>query len=218
MDGSAKIALELENSFYKYIFIEINSKKAEKLNELKKQYKKNIEIIVGDSNTELINLCNKIDWPNYRAVLFLDPFGMQIKWETLEFISKHSLIDLWLLFPISTVNRLLKKNGKIDSANENKLNIFFGNDDWKKEFYKKSSQMNLFEKYNDSTKIADFNKIAKYTSDKLNTIFSAVAKNHHILYNSKNSALFAFYFAISNNSEKAKKVSLNIANYILDKI
>jgi three-Cys-motif partner protein len=39
------------------------------------------------------------DWRSHRAVLFLDPYGMQVEWQTIEAIAKTAAIDLWLLFP-----------------------------------------------------------------------------------------------------------------------
>ena len=43
-------------------------------------------------------MCDK-DWSLHRAVLFLDPYGMQVEWATIEAVAKTKAIDLWLLFP-----------------------------------------------------------------------------------------------------------------------
>ena len=44
-----------------------------------------------------------------RAVLFLDPYGMEVEWDTMVAIAKTQAIDLWILFPLGiAVNRLLK--------------------------------------------------------------------------------------------------------------
>ncbi|WP_375494674.1 hypothetical protein [uncultured Nostoc sp.] len=40
------------------------------------------------------------NWRSNRAVLFLDPFGMQIPWSTIEAIAHTEAIDLWYLFPL----------------------------------------------------------------------------------------------------------------------
>jgi three-Cys-motif partner protein len=68
-----------------------------------------IQIRPGDANVEIQELCKK-DWSSHRAVLFLDPYGMQVEWKTIEAIAATKAIDLWLLFPLGIgVNRLLTK-------------------------------------------------------------------------------------------------------------
>jgi three-Cys-motif partner protein len=102
MDGSARIALQTEPRFNKYIFIEKDSNKIPELEKLKQEFSdksQDIQIVNDDANSYLINLCGK-DWTSNRAVLFLDPFGMQIPWSTIEVIAKTQAIDLWYLFPL----------------------------------------------------------------------------------------------------------------------
>jgi three-Cys-motif partner protein len=71
-------------------------------------------------------LCDK-DWTSRRAVLFLDPYGMQVEWRTIEAIAATKAIDLWLLFPLGIgVNRLLTKSGDIPESWRNRLNLLLG--------------------------------------------------------------------------------------------
>lgn len=52
-------------------------------------------------------------WRSFRrrAVVFLDPFGMQVEWRTIERIGQTKAIDLWILFPLGVaVNRFLTKD------------------------------------------------------------------------------------------------------------
>lgn len=219
LDGSTKIALETSPSFDKYVFIEKTKEKCNELEKLKTQYeKRNIEIYRDDANKCLIDICNSIDWNKNRAVVFIDPYGMQVKWETLEYISKNSRIDLWYLFPIDATNRLLKRNGQIDEANKKTLDDTLGTDEWFNEFYEKNKQMDIFKGTNDLTKICNFDKIVLFIDKRLKDIFIAVAKKPKILKNSKEHTLYAFYFATSNDSEKAQKLALKIANHILSKV
>ncbi|MEM9924179.1 MAG: three-Cys-motif partner protein TcmP [Cyanobacteria bacterium P01_D01_bin.50] len=80
IDGSARIALQTEPRFNKYIFIEKDSNKIAELKKLKEEFpdkSQDIKIINDDANSYLMELCHE-DWQSKRAVLFLDPFGMQI--------------------------------------------------------------------------------------------------------------------------------------------
>lgn len=118
-DGSARIALEVEPRFNKYIFIEKDEEKARELERLKEEFTEqanDILIINQDANQYLAQLCSG-NWSKRRAVLFLDPFAMNVGWETITAIARTKAIDLWYLFPLMAVNRLLK-NVCFAAANE----------------------------------------------------------------------------------------------------
>jgi three-Cys-motif partner protein len=42
-----------------------------------------IDILNEDANAAVQRICRDTDWRSNRAVLFLDPYGMQVAWETL---------------------------------------------------------------------------------------------------------------------------------------
>jgi len=221
IEGSVRLALNAENKFDKYIFIE---KKKAFANDLQKivsdeysNFKDIVKIINGDCNDEIIKLCKEIDWKTNRAVLFLDPYSMQVNWNTLEVIANTQAVDVWYLFPLGASNRLLKKDGSnIDKTWKNKLNSIFGDEYWFERFYMENPQMSFFQKEKpDYIKIANTFEIVNYIKERLSTSFSFVANNPKILYNSKNSPLFLFCFAMSNKSGKAIGLAQRFANYIL---
>ena len=49
--------------------------------------------------------------------MFLDPYGTQVSWDTIKLIADTRAIDLWILFPIGAVNRLMNRDGT-DSGRE----------------------------------------------------------------------------------------------------
>jgi three-Cys-motif partner protein len=107
----------------------------------------------------LHNQCRSINSRyNKRAVIFLDPFGMQVEWETIEVIAKTKAIDMWYLLPLGIgVNRLLKKDGMISEANRNKINDIFGSRDWYNTFYKTEETASLFGKETITYKLEPIN-------------------------------------------------------------
>lgn len=119
LDGSARIALQTQPRFDRYIFIEQSQGRRAQLSALKAEFADladDIEILAGDANEQIRNICGK-DWRSHRAVLFLDTFGMQVEWRTIEAVATTKAIDLWLLFPLGIgVNRLLTKSGDIPDA------------------------------------------------------------------------------------------------------
>lgn len=217
LQGSARIALECEPAFHKYIFIEKNEEKlAELQSSLSREFpeKENqIIFIRGDANTVIQYLCEK-DWRRHRAVLFLDPFGMQVGWPTMEAVARTEAIDLWILFPLGVaVNRMLTKDGQINEKWKRRLDEMFGSGDWYNAFYRANSQTSLLDEAPKMQKTADFSVILAYYVDRLKTVFQHVAENPLQLYNSKNSPLYALFFAAGN--PKGGKTAVKIARYIL---
>jgi three-Cys-motif partner protein len=219
LKGSAKIALETNPPFDKYIFIEKDAEKVVELAALKEEFPDKahkIEIVNADANEYLYERCTKFDWSKNRAVLFLDPFGMEVNWETIQAISNTKAIDLWLLFPLGVaVSRLLRKDAKIDKANREKLNRFFGSEEWFEAFYKPSdTSSSLFSQEGSGiVKAANFEAIEKYFILRLKKTFAGVAENPYRMYNSKNNPLYLLCFAASN--QKGAKVAIKIAQHIL---
>lgn len=85
-DGSARIALQIKPEFSKYIFIEKTKRRFDQLENLKKHFpgKANKLIIINaDANSYITDLCTNYNWKKHRAVMFLDPFGMQVTWDTI---------------------------------------------------------------------------------------------------------------------------------------
>lgn len=228
LDGSARIALQTKPRFHQYIFIEKDRNKALELKKLKTEFpelNQDIIIVNSDANSYLIDLCNqgKDYWKTLRAVLFLDPFGMQIPWSTIEAIAQTQGIDLWYLFPLGiAVNRLLTRDGNIQESWQKKLDEIFGTTDWRNVFYApvepQTKQLSLFEIENHSPtdkteKIANFESISRYFVERLKTVFAGVADNPLVLRNSCNNPLYLLCFASAN--PKGSKTAIKIAQHIL---
>jgi len=87
LKGSPRVALDIATPFTSYVFIERDFERVAELKKLKADCKdsREIDIRQGDANTEILAwLKTHPDWKKYRAVVFLDPFGMQLPWTTIE--------------------------------------------------------------------------------------------------------------------------------------
>ena len=214
LDGSARIALQVKPPFKEYVFIEKNRNRFSELKKLKEEFPdKQIKFINSEANSYLINLCAKTNWTSNRALVFLDPYGMQVKWETIKSIAETAAIDLWILFPIGPINRLLEKQGQISSARLKTLDDFFGNPDWRKVFYP-LTEMPLTQEKNRQKAEDIYTEIGTYYIKRLQSVFAGVADNPLFLYNSKNSLLYVLCFAAGNPI--GASIAVNIAQYILD--
>ncbi|MCC6616807.1 MAG: three-Cys-motif partner protein TcmP [Anaerolineae bacterium] len=216
VDGSARIALQVEPRFKKYIFVEKDPSRYQELQKLREQFPdraSDILIVNADANTYLQDLCEK-NWKRRRAVLFLDPFGMQVTWDTIQAIAQTKAIDLWYLFPLGIgVSRLLKRDGNINLAWRNRLDKVFGEPAWYDVFYKTYAELNLLGEQQRIVKIGDFDTISQYFVRRLKTIFPGVADNPLPLFNSTNNPLFLLCFASAN--ERGAETAIKIAQDIL---
>ena len=217
LDGSARIALRIEPRFDKYIFIEKNPARFAELEKLRKEFPdraKDIVLVKEDANRLIKELCLKRRWDKHRAVLFLDPFGMQVTWDTLSAVAATQAIDLWLLFPLGVaVNRMLTRDGKISEAWQRRLDEFFGVKDWRDAFYKTRTEISLFGEEERTEKVADLAAIGAYFVGRLKTIFAGVAENPLALRNSTNTPLYLLCFAAGN--PRGAKTAVKIAQDIL---
>jgi three-Cys-motif partner protein len=219
IDGSARIALRVEPRFDKYIFIEKNPARFAELEKLRDEFPdraKDIIPVKEDANRHITELCLNRRWDKHRAVLFLDPFGMQVTWETVSAVAETHAIDLWLLFPLGVaVNRMLTRDGKISETWQHRLDEFFGVKDWRDVFYQTRTETSLFGEEERTEKIADLTAIGAYFVGRLKTIFAGVANNPLALRNSTNTPLYLLCFAAGN--PKGAKTAVKIAQDILRK-
>lgn len=216
LHGSARQALETMPRFDKYIFIERHADRCAALESLKTEFPNmaaDIAVRQGEANAEIRELCDK-DWSSHRAVMFLDPYGMQVEWETIEAIAATKAIDLWLLFPLGIgVNRLLTKSGDIPAAWRERLNRLLGTTDWYDEFYRVERTTDLFGDEREHVVKATMESIGRYFNRRLAGVFAGAADPPGVLRNSTNSPLYLLCFAVAN--ERGKSPALNIANDVL---
>lgn len=221
LEGSARIALGVEPRFDRYIFIEKDPARCEQLKDLQREFSdraSDILIREGDANKAIQELCGK-NWSKRRAVLFLDPYGMQVEWKTIEMIAGTGAIDLWLLVPLGIgMNRLLPRSGQIPEGWRSRLNLFLGSDDWYQAFYQKETTMNLFGEEETTVVKARIEAIGDYFVKKLGTVFPGVAPKPRFLVNSTNCPLYLFCFAVGSPSERARAIALKIANHLLKNV
>ncbi len=147
ISGSPQVALELERPFTDYIFIEIDRSRLNQLEGLKKRYEspnRRIHLREQDCNDYLRHLLdkNRNQWPHWRGVIFLDPFGMQVPWETIVEIGKTRAIEVFINFPVGmAIQRLLKKSGQFTRKERSKLDQYFGTDEWYDLLYERAHDL-----------------------------------------------------------------------------
>lgn len=197
-DKNSRNALELKLSSYK--------------TEGKKFY------LSDDANIAVRKLANTLRKNSkFKALVFLDPFGMQIDWESISLLEGLS-VDLWILIPTGViVNRLLERNlnKEVGLKHAEKLETFFGIPEKEiiEYFYHEEQLPTLFG--NEETVVTKtenaIKKIADIYKKRLLTIFPNVTPQPLVLYNGHNLPIYHFAFASKNS------VGGKIAQQIIDK-
>jgi three-Cys-motif partner protein len=217
LDGSARIALQVEPRFTRYIFVEQSKSRFAELQKLRQEFpnlQNDIILVNNDANSYLQDLCLNYSWKTNRAVLFLDPFGLEVNWDTIIAVANTKAIDLWYLFPLGVaVNRMLTKSGQIRAVWRERLNRLFGDEGWYDAFYRTIKTPSLFGEEEMIEKIGDFSLISQYFVRRLKTVFAEVADNPLPLLNSHNNPLYLLCFASGN--PKGAKTAIKIAQDIL---
>lgn len=214
-DGSAKIALGLPSPFNRYLFIEKSKSRIGELSGLIQREFTSLEgrceLKQADANDVLCTWCKERNWTKERAVVFLDPYGMQVEWSTIQALGATKAVDLWYLFPLG-VARMLTHDGNIDDSWRKRLNSLFGTTEWEERFYHTEVKQDLFGQWEERRRDATLENIQGYIKERLETCFT-VAADSLVLRNSKASPLFALCFAAAN--ERGAPTALKIAKSIL---
>jgi len=218
LDGSARLALRTTPGFDRYIFIESSAKRCRQLELLNEEFPAlagAIDVQKGNANKVITDLALR-DWTKHRAVLFLDPYGMQVEWPTIEAIASTKAIDLWILFPLGIgVNRLLPQSGQIPASWRRRIDLLLGTSDWYDSFYTTEKAPTLFDEGNEEIVKAGMKTIGTYFLDRLQTVFPAVAPRPGVLRNSTNCPLYLLCFAVGSENPKAQRIAMNIAEHLL---
>jgi three-Cys-motif partner protein len=75
-------------------------------------------------------------------VVFLDPFGMQVPWSTLEALAKTKAIEVLINFPLGmAIQRLLTRSGEIPEGWQMSLDTFFGSPEWRTIVYEEGEDL-----------------------------------------------------------------------------
>lgn len=220
IDGSASIALNAPRPFDEYFFIEARRKHIKALQALKQQHPlgDRVNVVHGDAREELSNVLTRHNWRNTRGVLFLDPYGLQCSWDMVKRIAETKALDVFFLVSVSGITRQASTDlSKVDQDKERALTEFLGTDDWKNAWYQPPPQSDLFGDGPELVREGGVQAILQFVRRRMGDVFPHVGEPM-ILKNGQNAALFALFFAVSNDSEAAVKLASKVSREILSKL
>jgi three-Cys-motif partner protein len=218
--GSARRALAINPAFDAYHFIDLSPTS---LSELKQHIEASHQPLISrcelhqqDVNVALPALAASLNRKTDRAVVFLDPFGMQVNWDTMEALGA-AVVDLWYLVPTMAINRLLTKDRqRLEQEGwATRLDDFLGSQNWRTRWYEETQSTDLFGGIDQRfTKTATIDRIETDFCERMKMAGFMMAPNRLRLLDGPRH-LFTLVFGCSNPSPKAFSPAVRIADHLL---
>lgn len=216
IEGSPLRALKIKPSFDGYWFIDINPKRIARLKELQDNYADHkINIRQDDCNyclcNEIVTIITKSS--KQRAIVFLDPYGLQVNWKTVIALAEAETFDIFINFSLMGITRLLKRDEMPLASIKEKISQVMGSAAWIDQIYHSPSsvQLSLFEEPQPSQvrETLQAELIADLYAEQLKQLFKYISQPV-IMKNSTNSPLYALFLASHN--ETGVKIMNDIFN------
>lgn len=219
LDGSAKRALAIEPPFSKYVFIEQDARRAVQLGTLAGEGR-SIKVLNGDANEVLQQFFDQPPWSRKglnRAVVFLDPYDMAVRWATLAALAKTKAVDVWYLFPLNaTVRQLAHDYAAVDDPKQASLDEIFGTRDWREDLYKEEVTPDLFTPVSRTRRSVTQAQIEAYVRKRLNSLFPYVSQPLPLL-TPRGAQLFSLFCLSANDSPIAHSLIERGVRHVLKK-
>lgn len=139
-DGSSLQALKVEHPFTRYIFVDNNPKSAialkERVDNKFPELSSRVITLECDANSQIDMVLSHVKKQSSITVVFIDPNGIDIHFDTIKKLSEQKHLDLIIHFSISD----LKRNFELYRDGNEKADRFFGTKNWPKSWAKDSPE------------------------------------------------------------------------------
>ena len=223
--GSARIAIDIEPPLHSIVLIEEDASRFAELERLAADNAdRGIIVQKGDANEYVQALCVQTAWRErtpgrrgIRGVIFLDPYGMEVSWQTVEAIAKTQALDCWYFFPLSGLYRNAPHDlTKLDAGKQASLDRVLGATDWRERWYEHQIlPKDLLETQAQAVRRTDVDAIEAYVKERLESAFKGGVLDPVRLHHRNGAPLASLFFAVSNPSPAAVKLATEIASHIL---
>lgn len=215
-EGSARRAIALQRPFDRYHFIDASRASLDKLRDFVKREHPELlgrmHFQCGDVNAEIPKAMGQLDRNRERAVVFADPFGMQLDWDTIQSIGSKPA-DFWYLAPTMAINRVLTRDGNLPDSWARRLDRALGTEDWRTGFYRSNTIGTLFGDETTTEKTGGIDEIESFIHARLATVFMMAPNKLRL--SDRGRPLFSLMFGCSNSSPQAFGKAIKIANHLL---
>lgn len=197
VDGSPRVALNTNRPFHSYTFIEQSAWRIARLEQLQTEFPdRRITIVRGDCNEVLVEQIA----PMYRrdrrrrGHVFLDPFTMNIAWDTVKALAATGTLEIFLNVPTMALNRVGLPNDPrtLTDAQIARNNRFWGTPEWRSAIYE--TVPSLFGPWELKARPTSAIRLAKLYAARLSEIFPHVTEPL-VMTNSKGAPIYCLVFA-----------------------
>ena len=198
VDGSPLVALGCDPPFDEYWFIDLSATKIRALqSHVTAAGAPQVAFRQGDANDILVReIVPRIRYETFRrGFVFLDPYGLQVRWNTVQALAQTRALDVFVNFPIMGINRLIPRESLPDSQALGRLQSIFQDTAWIESLY--TSQGNLFGETAWVRNRMDARNLAERYVHDLRGLFPHVSQSV-IMRNSTSSPLYALFLASHN--------------------
>jgi three-Cys-motif partner protein len=202
IDGSPRVALTVRYPFHSYTFIEKTPWRVRRLRELQTEFpQRDIRIYEGDCNQLITTeITPRIRYERFnRGLIFLDPFGMDTEWSTIEQIAETRALEVFVNFPAMALNRTVLPNDPyaLTEAQIERMNRFWGSTEWRGDIYEQVST--LFGPVEMKARRTTGQRLGQLFKQRLEEIFPCVTEPL-VMANSRNAPLYCLILAGHNET------------------
>ncbi|MEP2235184.1 MAG: three-Cys-motif partner protein TcmP [Alteripontixanthobacter sp.] len=222
--GSAARSLMVEPPFDHFRFGDTKKKHVKALTSLVEKFPdKNARVIDGDANIYVQKMFGHQYWMSDdngksppRALVFLDPYGLEVKWDTLKSLANSRKADVWFLANLkAAVQQLSHDHSKLDDDKRRALSQYFGTDTWEDEFYRNSDQSGLLGMMDDrKERSATKPEVAAFHKKCLSGLFQYVSEPLPLKVGAVDD-YFLLYCMSNNPSYKARALIAKGADWVI---
>lgn len=217
INGSPLRALQTEPKFDGYWFVDVSPRRVERVQELRTEFPNSvIDVRQGNCNEVLCNeIVPQLAYSSrQRAFVFLDPYGLQVDWETVRELANTRTCDIFVNFSVMGVTRLLPRGQNPEPEVIEQLSQVMGSTNWITEIYREPSgvQLDIFGNPTGPTSSRDTihaEWLASLYAEQLRSLFPHVSRPV-LMRNSTNSVLYAL--CLASHNQTAIKITNEIFN------
>lgn len=187
---------------------------------------RDIKALRGDANQILPSLFQDRAWTSrsegwsQRALVFLDPYGINVHWATLQALAATERADVWYLVNLKGITQQLpRKHSALDANKRSSMSDLFGTEMWEQELYAfEPPTMTLLGMMEapSGTREADREKVGQFYRARLATLFRYVSDPLNLRVRSQDD-YFQLYCLSNNPSDAARALIAKGANAVIRK-
>jgi three-Cys-motif partner protein len=201
VDGSPLVALKCSPPFDHYWFIERSRVRLQRLQERVSTLAANrdVRFRLGDANHVLTDeVIPSVRYDAYqRGLVFLDPYGLQVRWETVGQLAAARSFDVFMNLSTMGIARLLDLGRLPSGPHLQVLGSIMGDDQWIDELY--ATRVDLFGDPRSTRPRISHEVIASVYLERVERLFRFVSRPV-VMKNSKGASLFVLFLASHNQT------------------